>query len=182
MSSSFAGASTRGMSDLEREIEYRLGRMSAADALIEVNASVPVKGVGPYSKAHDDFSTADDNSRNHDPKLHPMAGDREQEEMDRLDNVEYLAQARIKKQRDQFPGAKMNTSDMSGDKFSDEVEKRMQKRLAGPFYGKCLGVEFTVKKEGGGYYWKVGPHKSGQNFQSENEAVNAAEAYIRANR
>lgn len=152
MSTGFSGSDTRGLSQLEREIEYRLGRMKHMDVFTDdfsppgsresVPGSNPSKP-GFVADAHTDQSTADDNSRNHSD-LKPMAAAgnaREQGELDNIDYIESKHTVGIKTERDQFPGSKPASDSARFDshqtdpaRLAAEVRRDIHRSLSAPQY------------------------------------------------
>lgn len=117
MSTGFAGSSTRDLDGFEREVETRMRKRLDifTDDFDPPGTSEAFPG-GNFNKQrqypgkpHDDFSQAEDNSRNHDPRYKPMhnpgpKAQGDQEAFDALDEAAYLDDARIKPPDEQFPG------------------------------------------------------------------------------
>lgn len=126
------------------------------------------------NKPHDDISQSEDNSRNHS-KFRPMHNpgpdsQGKQEDLDALDIAQHIEESFIKPKSEQFPGKpKMKHSEMSGDSFSKEVEKRMKqlgyedsskeklKHLYSEFRYKGMTIYFTQYSDGD---WEAYVHQS----------------------
>jgi hypothetical protein len=57
-------------------------------------------------------------------------------------------------------------------------QKQLGIELAPTYYGKHKGVDFEIRKEGGGFFWKIGSTKGGMIFKSEGEAIQGAKKAI----
>jgi len=152
MSSGFTGSSTRGMSDLDREIEYRLGNVKYMDVFTNDFSPPGAADTEPwhdttkgkeYQKPHDDYPAGRPiGTRSTRPsRLHAAGDPKDQAPMDLDDAITQRIQAPIKNPNDQFPGADVPPylggikeerpmADYVGsDEFHNRVESRMKKRL-----------------------------------------------------
>jgi hypothetical protein len=143
LSSGFSGSTTRSASELDREVETRMKKRLdvftddfSPPGSFESSKGGDNRKPGFTATPHDDYSQAEDNSRNHDPKLRPMkagqvgqdGADISQDEMDAIDANEHAFNSPIKKPSSQFPGAKMSKKLMdSPEEFTKHVEAKMDK-------------------------------------------------------
>lgn len=112
LSDGFAGANTRSLSDLEREIEYRLGNLTHMDIFTD-------------SLKPDEFGESTPGADYSKQKYLNVGNVKEQEELDDMDKEAYADEVKIKDPKDQFPGSKL-------DRLAEKIaEKVWQKSLEG---------------------------------------------------
>jgi hypothetical protein len=122
LSQGFSSSATRGMSELDKEVETRMKHLDVfTDDFSPPGSGESFPGAdfdkrdAPYGKPHDDFAPEADPSfwkkgsegpwARQLPQKMAAAGDaRDQQPMDDLDEVEYRFEAPVKKVEDQFPG------------------------------------------------------------------------------
>lgn len=214
MSNSFSGSSTRGMSELDREIESRTMSVATAEKKKRLDVftddfggrgtseQVPgadfTKSKQPFEDSHDDTSSADIPRRQNDKGLRPMAAAgraSDQQGLNDVDAIESQIQQRIKPEQDQFPGAKKMSSEkklamdtnMSGEQFSGEVEKRMEKKLSAVDHGSVVksyvvdAIKIEIYKDSSGMFGALvqfpngGVRSNGMDFRTQAEAQKYAD-------
>lgn len=137
MSTGFTGAATRGMEEVDREIETRLTRMSFSDDFApggSVEEKTPgqdvSKGNGDtYGKPHDDFAPSEPDR----PSPLDVSKDaREQAASDLVDRQQQIIEGGIKPEANQLPGALSTSTPGDAD---GEIEKRFTRMSAEPAKG-----------------------------------------------
>ena len=139
MSSGFCGSATRGMTELDREIEYRLGDAKTPFKRMDVftdDFSPPGtaeaspgqdyrKPSGPYQDKHTDAPARSEDGFVRDP----LPGNaKDQKEYDAIDATQQGNYGdNVKKPKDQYPGAKMSEQKIDG---PESFHKAMERRLA----------------------------------------------------
>lgn len=101
MSNSFAGSTTKNLSELEREIETRMDKFTdefnPPEPIAELPIGSKVHGGGEYQQPHDDHPAESE------PGFVHMGRDREQEYLNEIDEDVQKYNANIKNPLEQFP-------------------------------------------------------------------------------
>ena len=150
LSSSFGGASTKGFKSVDREVEARLARLDVfTDDFSPPGTSDAFNGgdfkkPGFGKKAHEDYSSDEDNSRNHSKSFKPMSlpRDREKEQMDKIDSDEYRFENIVKdtgglpgvtkgkKMAEKFDDHAVDPAKLKSSDGPDALNKKVEAKLA----------------------------------------------------